>query len=109
MKEQSRTEDKKMRTKPGHNTFQNVCWMLGNARQSCKTVPLWCVVRAGLTIGLQTAELFIAPQILKKVENAAPVSELLWTIAFFSGLIFVLTGLKKYIQLVSDWGNVEVS
>ena len=42
----------KKRTKPSHNTLQNVIWMLHNAWKSCRTVPLWCVVLAALTVGL---------------------------------------------------------
>ena len=97
----------KKRTKPSHNTVQNVIWMLGNAWKSCKTVPLWCAVLAALTIGLNLAELFVAPKILRKVETGAPVGELLMTIAIFTALLFALTGFKEYVELFSRWGQVE--
>ena len=98
----------KKRTKPSHNTLQNVIWMLHNAWKSCRTVPLWCVVLAALTVGLNLAELFVAPRILQKVETSAPVGELLATIAGFAGLLFVLTGLKQYVTTFSQWGQIEV-
>ena len=108
MKKVHREAEAKKRTKPSHNTVQNVIWMLGNAWKSCKTVPLWCVVLAALTIGLNLAELFVAPRILRKVETGAPVGELLMTIAIFTALLFILTGFKKYVAEIAHWGQIEV-
>ena len=97
----------KKKARPSHGIFSNVCWMLKNAWRSCKTVPLWCVVYALLTVGLNLAELFVAPEILGKVESSAPVSELITTICIFAGLLFLLNGSKKYIDGFSMWGRIE--
>ena len=98
----------KKETKPSHNTVQNVIWMLHNAWKNCRTVPLWCAVLAALTVGLNLAELFVAPKILQKVETGAPVGELLMTIAIFTALLFILTGFKKYVAEIAHWGQIEV-
>lgn len=98
----------KKKARPSHGIFSNVSWMLGNAWRVCKTVPLWCVVHALLVVGLNLAELFVAPEILGKVESSAPVSELVATIAVFAGLLFLLNGGRKYVEGVSEWGRIDV-
>lgn len=98
----------KDKARPRYGIFSNICWMLLNAWRSCKTTPLWCVVYALLVIGLNLAELFIAPEILGKVESSAPVHELILTICIFAGLLLLLNGFKKYIDIISEYGNVEI-
>lgn len=99
---------KKKKVKPKYNTMQMVLWMLGQAWRRLKSVPIICVLLAATTVGLSLTELFVAPEILKKVETAAPVSELLITICIFTGLLFVLTWLKNYIQECSFCGRIDV-
>ena len=84
----------KQTSKQHYNVFQNVGWMIGNARRSCKSVLWMCVLAAALTVGVNLVQLFIAPQILSRVEQQAPLPELLGTIGVFSlalSLLYLLT------------------
>lgn len=94
--------------KPKYNMWQNTGFMLGNAWRVCKSVIFLCIILAVVTAGQTVAELLIAPVVLKKVETAAPLGELLAAIAVFSCLLLVLSGLKTYINQNTPFGRVEV-
>ena len=83
----------KQTSKQHYNVFQNVGWMIGNAWRSCKSVLWMCVLAAALTVGVNLVQLFIAPQILSRVEQQAPLPELLSTIGVFSLALFLVLGL----------------
>ena len=78
------------KTKPKYSSVENVGWMIANAWRECKSVLLICFIIAVVSVALNLTELFIAPQILQRVENGAEVSLLLLTIAVFSGTLFLL-------------------
>ena len=59
-------------------------------------------------LALNLTELFIAPRILQRVEEGASVPALLLTITVFSGLLFLLTGMKRYFDDNSQFGRIEV-
>lgn len=73
-----------------------------------KSVLTLCVLCAAAAVAVNLTELFVAPQILSKVEQAAPVAELIGTILLFTVLLFLAKGLKSYLALNTLYGRVEV-
>lgn len=98
----------KQTSKQHYNVFQNVGWMIGNAWRSCKSVLWMCVLAATLTVGVNLVQLFIAPQILSRVEQQAPLPELLSTIGVFSLALFLVLGLQAYVDQNTIFGRIEV-
>ena len=98
----------KQTSKQHYNVFQNVGWMIGNAWRSCKSVLWMCVLAAALTVGVNLVQLFIAPQILSRVEQQAPLPELLGTIGVFSLALFLVLGLQAYVDQNTIFGRIEV-
>lgn len=98
--------EKKSRIKYG--PFDNVCWMISNAWKHCRSVLLVCLAIAAVSVSLNLTELFIVPQILQKVEENASVPSLLATIAFFTVLLFLLMGAKRYLEINSLYGRIAV-
>lgn len=96
------------KTKPKYSSVENIGWMIANAWRECKSVLLICVIIAVVSVALNLTELFIAPQILQRVENGAEVSFLLLTIAIFSGTLFLLMGSKRYFEDNSLYGRIAV-
>lgn len=94
--------------KPKYNTLQNVAWMCKNAWKVRVRTIVFCVVTAALTVSISLLQLYVAPEILKRVEQRAPLSELFGTIAFFTVLLFITTGLKEYINDNALYARVDV-
>ncbi|MBE6929445.1 MAG: ABC transporter ATP-binding protein [Ruminococcaceae bacterium] len=96
-------QPKQPRKKPRWNLWQNTGFMLRTAF-ACKRwdAPFLSVLIAVFTVLISLAELYIAPEILARVENAAPLSELLATIGFFTGSLLLLNGLMRYAANATD-------
>lgn len=99
---------KEKEIKPKYNMWQNTSFMLKNAWNVCKSVPFLCIVVAFIAAGKTISEMLIAPIILAKVETAAPISELITTILIFCGTLFLLSGLKGYLDENIQYGRVAV-
>lgn len=82
--------------------------MLSMAWKHGKGVILTGILLAVLRVGLNLAQLLVAPEILKRVEEVAPLGELLGTIGLFTALIFVLTALIQYIQEFVIYSRVYI-
>lgn len=98
----------KQKEKPKYNMWQNTGFMLCNGWSTCRSVIFICMVLAVVKAGITVAELLIAPAILKKVEMEAPLLELAATIAGFSGVLLILTGLKAYLNENAMYGRISV-
>lgn len=96
----------KSKEKPKYNMWQNTAYMIQTAWHGNKGVLLLCVLLAAVSAGQTVAELLIAPMILGKVESAAPLSRLIGTIAVFSGILLVLSGLKAYLDENTIYGRI---
>ena len=94
--------------KPKYSVRQNVCFMVRTAWQTSRWVLLLCVVLAAIQVALNLAQLYIAPEILVKVEQGAPVRELVQTIGFFAAVLFVLQGAAAYCEAVRMPGEIDV-
>ena len=94
--------------KPKYSVRQNVCFMVRTAWQTSRWVLLLCVVLAAIQVALNLAQLYIAPEILAKVEQGAPVRELVQTIGFFTAVLFLLQGAAAYCEAVRMPGEIDV-
>ena len=97
----------KEKKKPKYNLFQNIGFMFRTTWNTRKTIIFVAFILSSLRIVADLVRLFIAPEILAKVERAAPVSELLWTIAFFSLALFILSAADSYIADLSTLSIME--
>ena len=87
--------------KPKYNTLQNVGWMVKIAWKNGKRVLLFCVLTAILEVLFNLVQLYIAPEVLARVEQKTPLWELLTTIGVFTAALFIVHGFKEYIRPVS--------
>lgn len=94
--------------KPKYNTFQNVVWMIKIAWGSRKRVLLFCVLTAVLEVLLNLTQLYIAPEVLARVEEKAPMWELLATIGIFTAALFLIQGFKQYVRENTLFARVDV-
>ena len=98
----------KDKNKPKYNIAQNVGWMVKLAWQHRKRVLLFCLVTAILEVGLNLTQLYIAPEILSRVEAHAPLRELLGTIGFFTLILFLIQGFTDYVNQNTMFPRVDV-
>lgn len=86
----------KVKEKPKYNTVQNIGWMVKIAWNSRKRVLLFCVLTAMLEVLLNLTQLYIAPEVLARVEQKSPMWMLLTTIGVFTVALFLINGFKEY-------------
>ncbi len=84
-----------------YSVFKSVRFMLSVAWGESKITIFLCLAIAALQIGLNMAQLYLAPEILKKVELAAPLGEMIATIGIFTGVIWALTALVSYLGMAT--------
>lgn len=102
--------EKKMKgkIKQDYSVFRNVGWMIQNAWRKQKSVLWLCLILALLGVILNLVQLFIAPEILGKVEQGASIGSLLTTVGIFSGILFLVMGLKRYVRQNTILGRISV-
>ena len=98
----------KDKNKPKYNIAQNVGWMVKIAWKTRKRVLLFCVLTAVLEILYNLAQLYIAPEILRRVESHAAIDSLLGTILFFTAALFLTLGARDYIKENAMFPRVDV-
>ena len=98
----------KKKEKPKYSTIQNVSWMVKIAWKSGKRALLFCLLTAMLEVCLNLVQLYIAPEVLAKVERRAPVRELLATIGVFTAALFLIQGFKEYIKQNTLFPRVDI-
>ena len=98
----------KATAKPKYNIAQNVGWMVKIAWKTRKRVLLFCVLTATLEILHNLAQLYIAPEILRRVESHAAMSSLLGTILFFTAALFLTLSIKEYTVWNTLFARVDV-
>ncbi len=89
--------NKKETQKPKYNLFQNMRYIFHTSWTLDKTFILFTFGTAILNLCQNIVQLFIAPMIIQKVEQNAPLEELLLTILIFCLLILILSGLSGYL------------
>lgn len=98
----------KEKSKPKYTVPQNVWWMVKIAWKTRKRVLVFCVLTAALEILYNLSQLYIAPEILRRVEEHAGMEALLGTILFFTAALFVTLGFKDYIVQNTMFPRVDV-
>lgn len=98
----------KDKTKPRYNAVQNVGWMAKIAWKVRRRVLFLCVAMAALEVANNLAQLYVAPEILSRVERHAPMGELLGTIGMFTLALFLTMGLKEYFKKIALFPRVDV-
>ena len=94
--------------KPKYGISQNIGWMVKIAWKTRKRVLLFCMLTPVLEILYNLAELYIAPEILRRVENHATIGSLLGTILFFTAALFLTLSIKDYIRENAMFPRVDV-
>ena len=94
--------------KPKYNTVQNVSWMVKIAWNNRKRVLLFCVLTAILEVLLNLTQLYIAPEVLLRVEQKSPMWMLLTTIGVFTVALFLINGVKEYVKQNTLFARVDV-
>lgn len=98
----------KNKEKPKYSIWQCVCFMVKTAWGSVRSVLWLSITFALLSVGVNLAQLFVAPMVLQKVEALAPLGELLATIGIFTGLLLVLNALLGYVDENIMYGRIDV-
>ena len=98
----------KDKTKPKSNAAQTVGWMIKIAWKVRRRVLFLCVAMAALEVANNLAQLYVAPEILSRVERHAPMGELLGTIGLFTLALFLTMGLKEYFKKIALFPRVDV-
>ena len=88
--------------------WPSIRYMLSMAWKHGRGVLAMCFILAFLQVGLNLAQLLVAPKILKRVEEVAPLGELVGTIGLFTVMIFLLAALIQYIQGFVIYSRVHV-
>ena len=102
------TPKPEQKERPRYNMWQNSAYMIRRAWKVRKSVLFLCLLLAVLAVATNLAELFIAPVILRKVETAVPLPELLTTILFFAGILIGLAALTAYVSQNTLFGRVDI-
>ena len=99
---------KETKQKPAYGVWQNVRFMMGRAWQGRKIVLWLCLAAAGLALAINLAQLFLVPMVLARVEQHAPLAQLLGTIGGFALALILLNGLLSYVKANTMFGRVDV-
>lgn len=94
--------------KSKYTMASNTVFMLKNAWKVKKSVIFLSVLLAILAAAKTTAEMLIAPMILKRVEEFAPLPELLLTILIFCGALLFLSCMWAFFNEKVAPGRVTV-
>lgn len=98
----------KSKEKPKYSVVQNVGWMVKIAWSSGKRVLVFCVLTAVLEVLYHLIQLYIAPEILSRVEQKVSVPELLAAIGIFTAGLFFVQGFKEYVRQNTIFPRVDV-
>ena len=98
----------KVKEKPKYNTVQNISWMVKIAWNNRRRVLLFCVLTAVLEVLLNLTQLYIAPEVLARVEQKSPMWMLLTTIGVFTVALFLINGFKEYVKQNTLFARVDV-
>ncbi len=91
-----------------YGVFKNSLFMLQEAKNKVPSV-IWLAVLDGLlAVAVSMIELYIAPTILEKLERHSTLSELLYTILFFTAGITIASAAWAYVRINMMHGRIEV-
>ena len=82
--------------------------MVNIAWKNRKRVLLFCVLTAVLEVLLNLTQLYIAPEVLSRVEQKSPMWMLLITIGVFTVALFLINGFKEYVKQNTLFARIDV-
>lgn len=88
--------------------LQCLGYMVKTAWRQAKSVLGLCAAITALKAGMNLLQLYVAPTVLEKVESRAAMPEVLGTIGFFTGALFLLTALNAYAEQNAMYGRIDV-
>lgn len=94
--------------KSAYSLPQNLRFMLRYAMRHARRVLVMGAALVVLQVAANLIQLFIAPEILRRVETAAPATELLGAIGAFTAALWAVSWLTQYLNGISLFGQVEV-
>ncbi len=94
--------------KPKYSISQNLGFMFRCAWASERTVPFVMLAAALVAVGQNLCQLYVAPQILGKVETGAPFPSLVLTIGAFTTLSLLLAAAAAYLEQSRMPGEIDV-
>ena len=94
--------------KPKYSIPQNLRFMVQTAWNTRRRVLVMCLTAAVIQVALNLAQLYIAPEILAKVEQGAPGGELLGAIGEFTVILLLLQGARAYCEAVRMPAEIDV-
>ena len=99
----------KQKEKPAYSVWSNVCFMLRLAWKHQKRVIWMMLLLVAINVSLNLTELLVAPEILRRVEQRSPLSELLATIGIFTVLLLILKTLQEFCMgMASAVGQIQL-
>ena len=98
----------KEKQKPKYGMFQCVSFMVKTAWEHVRSVLWFNVVFALIMVGINVAQLLMAPMVLQKVEMAASLQELLGSIGIFAGILLILNASLGYVDENIIYGRIDV-
>ncbi len=104
----TRLKKEKQKEKRKYSVPQCVAFMLKKAWGTLRRVPLLCLALAAVATLQSLAGLFIAPEILRRVETGAALPELLWTAGIFTVTLLALNTLYEMAENGSTFARIDV-
>ena len=98
----------KPKERPKYGMLSNVLFMMREAWRIRKPVLITAVLVTVVQIIRNIAELYLTPSILGKIEQAAPLPELLGTIGGFIALLAVMQSSETYLNHFASWDRIIV-
>lgn len=98
----------KEKQKPKYNMAQCVGFMLDTAWKTRKRVPFVCLLLAVLQTGQSLLQLFLSPAVLRRVEEGAPLGQLLGAVGFFTLAMLLLNGVFHYVANNAPYARMDV-
>lgn len=93
----------KSKEKPKYGIWQNVCYMTRLALKTEKKILLIGISAVFVRFLLNFTDLFLTPTVLEKIEAAAPLREILTTLALFLLALTLLWGVKNFLMHCTDF------
>ena len=103
-----RKGETRVKDKPKYSMRRCVSYMLTTAWETRKRVPFICLLLAALQTGQSLLQLFLAPEVLRRVEESAPLRELLNAVGLFTLALLLFAGLIRYVQDNAIFSRVDV-
>ncbi|MCH9275705.1 ABC transporter ATP-binding protein/permease [Bifidobacterium amazonense] len=91
-----------------YSVWNNTVFMLRLAREAVPSVPVFVAVLAVAAAAHTTAEMFIAPTVLDRIETHAPLDDLLLAIVGFTLLLVLLAAGYDLCETYTSLGRISV-